>query len=114
MPRKVRGSKPNKHQSSSEEFSPPTLSPGINMSVRQWDEVLNAGVEETNGGPNNRINFGLGMTAADIERYEALLHQFGSRTDRSLEIAQVSNIADNIFHKLYHDSHCICYSYDYL
>ena len=71
MPRKIRNSKRNRRNSINTDFSPPSITTGTSLSVSQWDELLNA--EDTNAGPDNRINFGLGMTAADIEKYEALL-----------------------------------------
>ena len=88
MPRKIPSSKRNSRRNSVQaESSPPTISTGVSLRVSQWDEILN-GPPSTS--PDSRINFGLGMTAEDIERYEALLDRFGARTDRSLEIAQVA------------------------
>ena len=89
MPRKTRGSRQGRRDSINTELNSSSLTSGSSMTVRQWDDVLNAGTEDINDNSDNRINFGLGMTASDIERYEALLNRFGSRTDRSLEIAQV-------------------------
>ena len=88
MPRKIPSSKRNVRRNSVQsESSPPTISTGLSLRVSQWDELLNG---PPTSDPDSRINFGLGMTAGDIERYEALLDRFGARTDRSLEIAQVS------------------------